>query len=93
MRPLQPSRQRRKPLLMARRASAEPATMRGEGETEQHLVEAVFIVELEDEGTHPRRPGEEGGVNEREEEAGDAARKEQGHRGRVGRSHSNCQQQ
>ena len=77
---------------VTRMAGAEPATVHGEGATEQRAVEAVFIVELEDEGTHPRRPGEEGGVNEREEEAGDAARKEQGHRGRVGRSHSNAQQ-
>ena len=60
---------------VTRMAGAEPATVHGEGETEQRAVEAVFIVELEDEGTHPRRPGEEGGVNEREEEAGDAARK------------------
>ena len=60
---------------VTRMAGAEPATVHGEGATEQRAVEAVFIVELEDEGTHPRRPGEEGGVNEREEEAGDAARK------------------
>ena len=71
---------------VTRMTGTEPATVRGEGETEQHLVEAVFIVELEDEGTHPRHPSEEGGVNEREEEAGDAARKEQGHRGGQGRA-------